>query len=208
MARGGKREGAGRPKGSGKYGEPTKAVRVPISKLGEIESLIRRSHPNTSLTGSNSDYQDYSDSRKVVPLSRGESTPKSVSDVYRLPLFMNPVAAGFPTQTEDYVEDRIDLNEHLIKHPAATFLVRVAGESMLDAGIHPNDILIVDRAVEAKNGKIVIAVVDGELTVKRLKQHKGEIMLMPENESFEPLKITTEMDFRIWGVVTQVIHSL
>jgi DNA polymerase V len=206
MARGGKREGAGRPKGSGKYGEPTKAVRVPISKLGEIEALIRRSHPNTSLTGSSPGKQD---NRKVVPFSSVESPQSSESNVtYRLPLYMNPVAAGFPTQTEDYVEDRIDLNEHLIKHPAATFLVRVAGESMLEAGIHPNDILIVDRAVEAKNGKIVIAVVDGELTVKRLKQHKGEIFLMPENESYDPLKITQEMDFRIWGVVTQVIHSL
>ncbi|AFY69247.1 SOS response UmuD protein [Thalassoporum mexicanum PCC 7367] len=204
MARGGKREGAGRPKGSGKYGEPTKAVRVPISKLGEIESLIRRSHPNTSLTGST---PVQADRQKVVPISRGEERQEA-ANVYRLPLFMNPVAAGFPTQTEDYVEDRIDLNEHLIKHPSATFLVRVAGESMLDAGIHPHDILIVDRAEEARNGKIVIAVVDRELTVKRLKQHKGEIFLMPENESFEPLKITKEMDFHIWGVVTQVIHSL
>jgi DNA polymerase V len=208
MARGGKREGAGRPKGSGKYGEPTKAVRVPISKLSEIEDLIRRSHPNTSLTGSNSaPLNDH----KVVSMRKhaaAQGSASSASNVYRLPLFMNPVAAGFPVQTEDYVEDRIDLNEHLIKHPSATFLVRVAGESMLDVGIHPNDILIVDRAVEAKNGKIVIAVVDGELTVKRLKQHKGAIFLMPENESFEPLKVSPEMDFRIWGVVTQVIHSL
>jgi DNA polymerase V len=124
------------------------------------------------------------------------------------PLFMIPVEAGFPSPAEDYIEGELDLNKHLIKHPAATFFVRVAGDSMVDAGIHPGDILIVDRAIESADKKVVIAIVNGYLTVKRIRMIKGKIFLMPENENYKPMQIEEEMNFEIWGVVTNVIHPL
>lgn len=124
------------------------------------------------------------------------------------PLFMVPVAAGFPSPAEDYMEGKLDLNKHLIKHPAATFFVRVAGDSMIDAGIHPGDILIVDRSLEPADKKVVIAVIEGELTVKRIRMTGGKVFLVPENENYEPIPIESEMNFEIWGVVTSVIHPL
>lgn len=123
------------------------------------------------------------------------------------PLFLSGVSAGFPSPAEDYVDRKLDLNELLIKNPAATFFVRVAGDSMTGAGIHDNDILIVDRALEAGSGKIVIAVYNGELTVKRLLQDKNGICLVAENPNYPPLVIAEESDCEIWGVVTSVIHQ-
>jgi DNA polymerase V len=124
------------------------------------------------------------------------------------PLFMVPVSAGFPSPAEDYIEGKLDLNKHLIKHPAATFFVRVTGDSMIDAGIHPGDILIVDRAIEAVNKKVVVAVLDGELTVKRIRHTKSGLILSPENENYSPIAIDKDAAFEIWGVVTSVIHKL
>jgi DNA polymerase V len=121
------------------------------------------------------------------------------------PLFLAPVPAGFPAPTEDYVEGQLDLNRHLIKHPIATFYVRVAGDSMIDAGIHPGSILVVDRAVEADDGDIVIARVNDELCVKRLSIHEGRVLLMPENPAYEAIEVTEEMDFEVWG---RVMHSI
>ena len=97
------------------------------------------------------------------------------------PFFMVPVSAGFPSPAEDYIERKLDLNKHLIKHPSATFFVRVTGDSMIDAGIHPGDILIVDRAIEPADKKVVIAIIDGELILKRIRMIKGKVILMPEN---------------------------
>ena len=125
-----------------------------------------------------------------------------------VPLFTEQVAAGFPSPADDYLEDNLDLNKYLIKHPVATFFVRVTGDSMIGAGIHSGDILIVDRALEAANRKVVIAVVNGELTVKRLVRRHGKILLMPENKKYQPIEIKDEMDLEIWGVVTSVIHAL
>ncbi len=125
-----------------------------------------------------------------------------------LPLYSARVAAGFPSPADDYIEGKLDLNEHLVKHPAATFFVRVEGDSMIGAGIHSGDILVVDRSLKPCHGKIVIAVLDGELTVKRLEQRKGILRLLPENKSYPIVEITDAMDFMIWGVVTNVIHSL
>lgn len=124
------------------------------------------------------------------------------------PIYMVPVAAGFPSPAEDYIEGSLDLNKHLIKHPAATFFVKVTGDSMINAGIHPDDILIVDRSLEPVNNKVVIAVLNGELTVKRLKLKGKRIFLIPENSNFSPMEIDENTDFEIWGVVTNVIHPL
>jgi len=125
-----------------------------------------------------------------------------------LPLYISRIKAGFPSPADDYIEKELDLNEYLIKHPAATFFVRVEGNSMIDAGIHSGDILIVDKSLEAKNNKIVIAVVNGELTVKRIKKTDKKVYLAAENDSYQPIEIKGDMDFVIWGVVTNVIHPL
>lgn len=125
-----------------------------------------------------------------------------------LPFFMVSVSAGFPSPAEDYIESELDLNKFLIKNPAATFFVRVKGDSMIDAGIHSGDILVVDRAIDPTNNKIVIAVIDGELTLKRIQFKKGKLFLVPENDSYDPIEINSEMDLKVWGVVTNVIHAL
>lgn len=127
---------------------------------------------------------------------------------FELPLYSSSVSAGFPSPADDYMEGKLDLNKHLIKHPAATFFVRVSGESMIKAGIYPNDILVVDRSLDARHGKIVIAAVDGYLTVKRLHKLNGQTFLMPENNGYEPLEITNNNDVVIWGVVTTVLHQV
>jgi DNA polymerase V len=142
--------------------------------------------------------------------------PTTVANVYwpertircARPLFMVSVSAGLPTPADDYIEGRLDLNRHLIKHPAATFFVRVAGDSMIDAGIHPGDILVVDRSLEPKDASVVIAIVDGELTVKRMARRDEKIFLVPDNRTYEPLEIRADMEFEVWGVVTSVIHHL
>ncbi len=124
------------------------------------------------------------------------------------PLFMVPVSAGFPSPAEDYIEGKLDLNQYLVKHSAATFFVKVTGNSMIDAGIHDGDILIVDRSLKPVNKKVVIAVVNGELSVRRIRVTKGKVFLMPENRDYKPLQVNEEMDFEVWGVVTTVIHPL
>ncbi|MDC1068131.1 translesion error-prone DNA polymerase V autoproteolytic subunit [Candidatus Kapabacteria bacterium] len=136
----------------------------------------------------------------------GVYTPDLSSKV-SYPIFLESVSAGFPSPADDYLEGKIDLNKQLVKHPAATFFVRVTGDSMLDAGIHSGDTLIVDRSLTAKDNSIVIAVLDGELTVKRLSTNQSKIYLLPENDKYNPIEISEEMNFEIWGVVTNVIHS-
>lgn len=125
-----------------------------------------------------------------------------------LPLFLESVSAGFPSPADDYMDKALDLNEYLIQNPSATFFVRVTGESMIDAGIHSGDLLIVDRALQPKDGSIVIAVIDGDLLVKRMSFRKNKIYLIPENREFAPVEIKPEMNFEVWGVVTTVIHSV
>ncbi len=134
-------------------------------------------------------------------------TPE-IGEKKELPLFLESVSAGFPSPADDYLENRLDLNDYLIKNPAATFFVRVTGNSMIEAGIHSGDILVVDRSLTPKDGNVVIAVIDGELTVKRIKQSKNKIFLLPENNNYKPIEITTEMHFEVWGVVSYVIHKL
>jgi DNA polymerase V len=131
-----------------------------------------------------------------------------LSTSYRLPVFLGRLPAGFPSPADDYIEGRLDLNRHLIKHPAATFFVRVTGHSMTGAGIHSGDLLIVDRSLEPTDGQVVVAVLDGELTVKRLQRGHGVTRLLAENPAYRPIEITEQQTIEIWGVVTNVIHPL
>jgi DNA polymerase V len=132
----------------------------------------------------------------------------NLSTSYACLLFLVPVSAGYPSPADDYLDGSLDLNQHLIKHPTATFFVRVAGESMQEAGIHSGDVLIVDRALTPTDGSVIIAVVNGELTVKRLSMRHGKLLLVPENQQYPPLPITETTAFEVWGVVTYVIHRV
>ena len=170
MPKGGKRNGAGRPKG-GQYGENTKTIRIPVSQEDRILKFIRNKE-------------------------------------YALPIFACGVSAGFPSPADDYLEGSLDLNEHLIRQPAATFFVRAKGDSMIGAGIHDGDLLVVDRSADAKNGNVVIAVVNGELSVKRYLRSGQNFSLVPENPDYPPITINEGDDIRLWGVVTNVIHQL
>ena len=131
-----------------------------------------------------------------------------LSTKYQQSLFDARVPAGFPSPAADYEEDKLDLNKHLIRHPAATFFVRTIGDSMVGAGIHCGDLLIVDRSLEARDKSVVIAVVNGELTVKRIRIRNKKITLEPENKSYRAQEINENMEFEVWGVVTSVIHKL
>lgn len=119
-----------------------------------------------------------------------------------------PVSAGFPSPADDFAESTLDLNQFLVKHPAATFFVRAEGDSMIGAGIHSGDTLIVDRSLNPQNGSVVLAIIDGEFTVKTLHRSQGRVFLMSENSRYRPIKISKEMDFAVWGVVTNVVHPL
>lgn len=171
MPKGGKRAGAGRPKGTGKFGVPTKAVRLPASEIDHVLEYVENKY-------------------------------------YRLPFFQYAIAAGTPTHVEADCDLHIDLNSLLIKHPTNTFLLRVTGLSMINAGINHGDILVVDRSLKPADGKIVIAAVNGELTVKRLSIQEKNIQLLPENKDFQPIEISEDCNLHIWGVVTNVIHNV
>jgi len=125
----------------------------------------------------------------------------------RISLFSTPVQAGFPSPADDHLDKSLDLNEHLVSNPASTFFVKAKGDSMKDAGITCGDILIVDRSVTPKDKQIVVAMLDGEFTVKRLRRKKGQVFLVAENNAFAPMEITDDQELIIWGVVTFVIHQ-
>lgn len=189
MGRGGTRTGAGRKPNTGIFGEKTIAKRIPVSLVKQVENFIHSIKKEISV-GFN---------LKEVGLMR--------SHQLNLPLFASRVQAGFPSPADDYLEASLDLNQHLIQHPAATFFVRASGESMINAGIHNNDILVVDRSLEPKHGDIIIAALNSELTVKRLHVSHKKVILKPENPDYPVIEITEEMEFLIWGVVTSVIHQ-
>ncbi len=186
---GGKREHAGRKSGSGKYGEATQLRRLPVSWLPDIDdqlaiaALVYNS-PNIEAM-----------------------QPADTQQKQALNLTSSKVAAGFPSPAEDFIEGKLDLNDYLIRHPAASFYVRVSGESMLNAGIFPNSLLLVDRAEIAAHGDVVIAVLDGELTVKRLYQRDGIVRLDAENPAYPNLDIAVNQELIIWGVVRACIHE-
>ena len=128
------------------------------------------------------------------------------STTLNMPYFENGVSAGFPSPAEDHIHSKIDLNNLLIENPSATYYVRVNGDSMLGAGILSGDLLIVDRSIEVTNNCIVVAHLDGEFTVKRIKKIKKKIFLQAENNNYKPIEITKEMDFELFGVVAHAIH--
>ena len=137
--------------------------------------------------------------------SAGEKT--TVGATCPLPLFAARIEAGFPSPADDYLEGALDLNQRLIKRPAATFFLRVSGNSMTGAGIFPGDLLIVDKSVTPADGMIVIAVIDGEMTVKRLYRRRGRLRLLAENPAYRPINIGGEQDLHIWGVVIHAVRS-
>jgi DNA polymerase V len=185
---GGPRPGAGRKTGTGPYGEKTRPMRIPVSVLPAVQALLAGASGKPA----------------------GEAVLRPAPNPARLPLplFGSRVPAGFPSPADDHLEDMLDLNEHLIRHPAATYFLRVKGFSMIGAGIHDGDLLVVDRALKPASGDIVIAVVNGELTLKRLHIDAGKVWLLPENPDFKPLEITEEIGLHIWGVVHSTVHTL
>ncbi|BDQ37751.1 umuD protein [Pseudodesulfovibrio nedwellii] len=118
------------------------------------------------------------------------------------------VPAGFPSPAEEYFEKTLDLNEHLVPRPEATFFVRVCGDSMIGAAIHHDDLLVVDRSRTPRSGDVIIACVDGEFTVKRLRKTATGLELAPENPEYPPVPLSEDTDFQVWGVVQHVIHKL
>ena len=143
-------------------------------------------------------------SDKVEVIGRAASDPPLAA----IPLYLEHIAAGFPSPADDYIEGVLDLNTYLIRNPAATFMVKVSGDSMTEAGIHDGDVLVVDRAEEPASGRIVVAVLDGELTVKRLLLRDGERILMPENPCYAPMTVSSNQELHIWGVVTGVVRRV
>ena len=122
--------------------------------------------------------------------------------------FDTGISAGFPSPAEDFKQERLSLDNELIKNKEATFFARVSGQSMIDAGLSDNDLLIIDRSLSPAHNKIAVCFLDGEFTVKRLKVEKDVVWLQPENKNYQPIKITEENDFVIWGIVTNVIKKV
>ena len=189
--RGGKRPNAGRKEGTGKFGEPTAVIRVPASQKNTIIDFLE--HYQAKKTLSNID--DF----KIPAIDPNKQA---------LPLFSSSVRAGFPSPADDHVEKRLDLNDYLIKQADTTFFVRIVGDSMIDAGIFERDIAVVDRARLASLGDTVLAVIDGEFTIKILHQSEhGKPVLLPANPVFSPIEIKEGMNFEIWGVVTGTVRK-
>lgn len=133
--------------------------------------------------------------------------PDYESDL-KIPFIPDGVSAGFPSPAADFMENNIDLNKELSENPLATFYIKVKGNSMMDAGIHDKDVLVVDRSLEPQNNKIAVCFIDGEFTVKRIILEKDCLYLMPENSNYTPIKVTEENQLIIWGIVTYVIKKM
>ncbi|HDP55228.1 MAG TPA: translesion error-prone DNA polymerase V autoproteolytic subunit [Bacteroidetes bacterium] len=131
-----------------------------------------------------------------------------ISEEIKLPLVETFINAGFPSPADDYLEAKLDLNQLLIQNPSSTFFARVRGNSMVDAGIHDGDILIIDKSLEPKQTSVLVCFIDGEFTVKKVQKKNGDFYLMPQNKEFSPIKVDKGSDFRLWGVVTHCIHNL
>lgn len=182
--RGGTREGAGRKP---LYDEPTKVVRVPESRIVEIKNYLAQS-------------------KKAQCNDVASITLVSSSTTMRIPLALEKVAAGFPSPAQDYIDKTLDMNEHLIKNEAATFVVTVSSRSMLGVGIDIGDELVVDRSIEAKHEDIVVVWIDNEFTVKRLIiEDRNNCWLKAENPDYSDIHLKDGQEMVIWGVVTYVL---
>jgi DNA polymerase V len=189
--RGGKRPDAGRKSGTGKFGESTVALRVPASQEPVIKDFLAA-------------YQRKKISASIDAITDFEFPVLSPQPIL-LPLYSSKVSAGFPSPAEEHVEKRLDPSEFLIDQKDATFFVTIQGFSMIDVGLLPGDKAVVDRSKLASVGDIVLAVLDGEFTIKTLARKKdGAPRLLPANSTgaYSPIDITEEMNFEIWGVVT------
>ena len=131
----------------------------------------------------------------------------STTKKFKIPLLTDSVSAGFPSPADDHTEENIDLNEHLISNPFSTFFLRVKGDSMINAGIKDKDLIIVDKSLTARPGNIIIAMIDGEFTIKRLSIKNNELYLKAENHSYPDFSFENHIDIQIWGVVIYSIHS-
>lgn len=189
MSRGGSRQGAGRPKNSGSFAEKTVARRIPESLAPVLDHYLNLWRLSTKVGSS---------IQAVLPVQENS---------LHLPLFSSKVAAGLPDLADEH-QEYLNLTDRLVPSPTSSFMVQVNGDSMIEAGIHHNDLLVVNRAIEPKEGHIVIAAVNGEITVKRLRINDNHLVLMPENPNFQPISVNETMEFQIWGVVTSVIHAL
>ena len=191
--RGGKRENAGRPRGQGKYGEPTVSIRIPESQGANIKMFLDAYQQKRS----GSDHEATNVDEFFTPTISDQPT--------RLPLFSTRVAAGLPSPADDHVEKHLDISEFLIDHAASTFFVTIKGDSMIDVGLLPDDKVIVDRSKTPSIGDIVLAVVDREFTIKILDYGANKMpRLMPANSSgtYRPIYIRPDTQFEIFGVVT------
>jgi DNA polymerase V len=187
---GGKREGAGRKLGTGKFSEPTIVSRLPISQVPMIKDFLA-AYQHKKLLESMDTVADFK--MPVIDLT-------SIA----LPLFSSKVPAGFPSPAEEHIEKRLDPNDFLIDQKDATFFVTIQGYSMIDVGLMPNDVAVIDRSKIATIGDIVLALVDGEYTIKILNRKKdGTPRLLPANNTgaFAPIEIKDGMTFEVWGVV-------
>ena len=187
---GGKREGAGRKLGTGKFSEPTIVSRLPISQVPMIKDFLA-AYQRKKLLESMDTVADFK--KPAIDLT-------SIA----LPLFSSKVPAGFPSPAEEHIEKRLDPNDFLIDQKDATFFVTIQGYSMIDVGLMPNDVAVIDRSKIATIGDIVLALVDGEYTIKILNRKKdGTPRLLPANNTgaFAPIEIKDGMTFEVWGVV-------
>src|SRR3989338_51927 len=172
----------GRKKGSNAYNESTKVLRVPESLVEPFKNYLNV----------------YANNLKVD--KNMISIPNSNAKPLLTPLYSHKISAGFPSPADDHIEQTLDLNQHLITHPVSTFFLKVSGDSMINAHIQENDILVVDKGLTPKNDDIVIAVFHSELTVKRLIVHKnGDILLKPENDKYPIINIPSPDELIIWG---------
>lgn len=202
-SRGGARPGAGRPSGTGNYRESTQPIRVPESQIKAVVAYLgayrtaalapEANEPGTAVAV---------EPRPISPYAPRQRVRRAGSSV----------PAGFPSPADDYIEGAIDLNDHLIVtgHKDATFIVRVSGWSMIGAGIHDGDEVVVDRAITPSEGNVVVAIVNGELTIKRLRFQKGKPVLVAENPHFKDRRFNDDEgdQLEIWGVATRVLHKL
>ncbi len=193
--RGGSRAGAGRKPGGGAFGEPTVPVRVPQSQAAAVIDWLEQ-------------FRHQAGPRLAAGDRAGEARPLQGGPARTFPLFASRVPAGFPSPADDYLDRGIDLNEHLILNRESTFILRVSGWSMRDAGIFDGDEIIVDRSLPPRDGAVVVAVVDGELTVKRLRRGPGGVRLCAENPDYPDLVFREGQEVTVWGVVTRALHRL